>query len=104
MTTACPRCGHRTTLLAEAHLPVPAQHAAQPVAQEATPPALVGLSERQIVAALVESNCIGTVKMSYDSGPYEITRTSVNADRFAKAIERALAAANGMTLREGGNG
>lgn len=73
-------------------------------AADTTPPALVGLSERQVVAALVESGCIGTVRMSYDSGPYEITRTSINADRFAKAIQRALAAANGMTLREGGNG
>lgn len=65
-----------------------------------TPPALVGLSESQVVAALVESGCIGTVRMSYDSGPYEITRTSINADRFAKAIQRAMAAANGMTLKE----
>lgn len=34
MTSACPECGHRTTLLAEAHLPIPAQQAAQPVAGE----------------------------------------------------------------------
>lgn len=47
------------------------------------------LTERQIVACLVEAGCLGTVKMSYDSGPYEITRTSVNADKFARAIERA---------------
>jgi len=45
------------------------------------------LTEREIVKCLTASGCVGTVKMSYDSGPYEITRTSVNADRFARAIE-----------------
>lgn len=48
------------------------------------------LSEQEIVKCLTASGCVGTVKMSYDSGPYEITRTSVNADRFARAIEQAV--------------
>ncbi len=54
-----------------------------------SPVARQPLTERQIVACLVEAGCLGTVKMSYDSGPYEITRTSVNADKLARAIERA---------------
>lgn len=58
------------------------------VALDAAPPRQP-LSERQIVACLVDAGCVGSVKMSYDSGPYEITRTSINADRFARAIERA---------------
>lgn len=47
------------------------------------------LTESRIVACLVEAGCLGTVRMSYDSGPYEITRTSINADKFARAVERA---------------
>ena len=47
------------------------------------------LTEAQAVACLVEAGCVGTVKMSYDSGPYEITRTSINADRLIRAVERA---------------
>ena len=47
------------------------------------------LTERQIVDCIVRAGCLGTVKMSYDSGPYEITRTSINADRLVKEIERA---------------
>lgn len=45
------------------------------------------LTERDMVACLVAASCIGTVKMSYDSGPYEITRTSINADRLCRAVE-----------------
>ena len=48
------------------------------------------LSEADIVRCAVESGCVGTVKMTFDSGPYEITRTSINADRFARAIERLI--------------
>ena len=55
-----------------------------PAAEPRTP-----LTEAQIVRCLVAAGCVGTVKMSFDSGPYEITRTSVNADRFARAIETA---------------
>ena len=44
------------------------------------------MSESEIVKYLADAGCIGTVKMTFDSGPYEITRTSINADRFARAI------------------
>lgn len=56
----------------------------------AQPPQAEPLSETDIVRCAVESGCVGTVKMTFDSGPYEITRTSINADRFARAIERLI--------------
>lgn len=45
------------------------------------------LTDEQIVACLIESDCVGTVKMSYDVGPYEITKLSVNAKQLTRAIE-----------------
>lgn len=86
------------------HIPEPGQNYyaepqfSPPTAEAAQPVGLVPLTERQIVRCLVDAGCLGTVKMSYDSGPYEITRTTVNADRFARAIEAAhgiLPAGNG---------
>lgn len=56
----------------------------------------VRLAESQIVSCLVSANCVGTVKMSYESGPYEVTRTSLNADNLARAIETAVLKANGL--------
>ncbi len=52
----------------------------------------VTLTEAERVKCLVASGCIGTVKMTYDSGPYEITRTSINASRLIDAIIAALRA------------
>ena len=46
------------------------------------------LTERQIVKCLVEASCVGTVKMSFESGPYDIDRPSINATRLVDAIER----------------
>ena len=45
------------------------------------------MTEDEIVKCLVESSCIGKVMMSFESGPYDITRTSINADRLVRAIE-----------------
>lgn len=59
--------------------------AAQAAAQ--APRDVPRLTEPDMVACLVASSCVGTVKMSYDSGPYEITRTSINADRLCRAVE-----------------
>lgn len=64
--------------------------------------AMVPLNERQLVACLLQSNCIGTVKMSFESGPYEIDRPSINADRLCRAIEAASAKLNGLTVGDGG--
>jgi hypothetical protein len=55
----------------------------------------VGLTEAERVMCLIASGCIGTVKMTYDSGPYEITRTSINASRLIDAIIAALRAKGG---------
>lgn len=55
----------------------------------------VGLTEAERVRCLIASGCIGTVKMTYDSGPYEITRTSINASRLIDAIIAALRAKGG---------
>lgn len=44
------------------------------------------LTEAQIVKCLAASGCIGTVKMSFESGPYDIDRPSINADRLVTAI------------------
>lgn len=57
------------------------------------------LTDEQIVACLVESSCVGTVKMSYDVGPYEITKLSVNAEQLTRAIE----AAHGIPAPKGGS-
>jgi hypothetical protein len=75
-----------------------ADHAAHPPAA----PALVPLSEQEIVACVVEAECLGTVKLSYEAGPYDIDRPSLNATKFTRAITKALAARNGLTVGEKG--
>lgn len=67
-------------------------HSAQPA--QAVPV----LTEQEIVKCLTASGCVGTIKMSYDSGPYEITRTSINADRFARRVEQAVRAKMGVAV------
>ena len=47
------------------------------------------LTEQQQVDCLVKAGCIGTVKMSFESGPYDITRPSINASRLIEAVEAA---------------
>lgn len=58
------------------------------------------LSEEQIVRCLQQASCIGTVKMSFESGPYDIDRPSINASRLVSAIE----AAHGIVTKESTNG
>ncbi len=60
----------------------------------------VRLTEDDIVRCLVEAGCLGKVKMSYESGPYDITRTSINADRFARAVEAAVLKANNLGVSD----
>lgn len=57
-----------------------------------TPPQAALLSESEIVACIAKAGCIGTVKMSYESGPYDIDRPSINASRLYDAIEAAILA------------
>jgi len=59
------------------------------------------LTERQLVACLVESGCIGTIKMSFDSGPY-ITRPTLDATRLCRAIGVALGATPQAHKRDSG--
>lgn len=47
----------------------------------------MALSEGQIVQCLVNAECIGTIKMSFESGPYNADRPTLNATKFARAIE-----------------
>lgn len=76
----------------------PLTYADQISKQPATDAVVVGqevgltLTESERVKCLVDSGCIGTVKMTYDSGPYEITRTSINADKLIESIIAALRA------------
>ena len=49
-------------------------------------PAAPVVSEDDLVACLISSGCVGTVKMSFESGPMDITRPSLNATKFARAI------------------
>lgn len=47
---------------------------------------LARLAEDDLVACLISSGCVGTVKMSFESGPMDITRPSLNATKLARAI------------------
>lgn len=49
------------------------------------------LTEHEIVGCIVQAHCIGTVKLSYDSGPFEITKPTLNATKLARAIEERCA-------------
>lgn len=57
-----------------------------------TTPQAALLSESEIVACIAKAGCIGTVKMSYESGPYDIDRPSINASRLYDAVESAILA------------
>ncbi len=53
-------------------------------------PARVPLTEQQIVACITKADCHGgAMRMSYGSGPYEITRPTLNALAIVRAVERA---------------
>lgn len=66
----------------------------------ANPPVAQPLSEGEIVACLMDTGCLGTVRMSYETGPYQITRTTGNSDKLAAELQRACAAKWGITLAE----
>ncbi len=51
---------------------------------------LDALPESVIVDALASAGCLGTIRMSFESGPYDITRPSFNATKFAEAIAAAV--------------
>lgn len=43
--------------------------------------------EADMVKCLEQASCLGTIKMSFDSGPYNITRPSLNATKLIRAVE-----------------
>lgn len=45
------------------------------------------MTETEIVKCLVQAGCIGTVKMTFESGPYDITRPSIKADNLVREVE-----------------
>lgn len=47
------------------------------------------LTERQLMQCIAEAGCVGTIKMSFESGPYYIDRPTLNATKLCHAIERA---------------
>ena len=47
------------------------------------------MTEDRILACLLASGCSGTVKLSFETEPYGRPRPSMNADKFAHAIESA---------------
>lgn len=59
------------------------------------------LTEEQLVKCLVEAHCVGIIKMSFESGPYEVTRPSINADRLVRAIERVHGIGVKLSSQEG---
>ncbi len=63
-------------------------------------PQAVPMTEDEFVACLVKASCVGVVKMSYDSGPYDVTRPSINASKLKEAFE----AHHGITAPAGGEG
>lgn len=55
------------------------------------------LTESVLMNCIAEAGCFGTVKLSYESGPYDIDRPTLNATKLARAI---LAAASTQPVRE----
>ena len=52
----------------------------------------VGLTAEEFVACLVKSLCTGTVRLTREIGPYDITDSTEPADRLYRAIDAALRA------------
>lgn len=50
----------------------------------------VELSDGEVMRCISESACYGTVRMSFESGPYSIDKPSLNATKFARAIIAAI--------------
>lgn len=56
-----------------------------------------GLTERELMECITQAKCFDTVKMTYESGPYEIDRPTPKAFEFARAIEAKLKDKNAWT-------
>jgi len=58
------------------------------------------LTEDELVRCLVDANCTGNVAMSYEIGPYDITKPSIHAICLCRAIERAIGIGEQPTERK----
>lgn len=67
--------------------------AAPPAPQTQRP---VRLTDEQSVKCLVEADCVDTVKMTYESGPYEITVPTMRARLLISAVEAEVLRLNGI--------
>ena len=56
---------------------------------DTSPPQRKPLTERELMKCIAQAGCFGTVKMSFESGPYDIDRPTLNADKLCRAIEAA---------------
>lgn len=57
------------------------------------------LTENEVLQAIQAANLGGnTIRLTFDSGPYEITRSTRAADLLAVAIVRKFCEVNGITL------
>lgn len=65
-------------------------HSCNPVYRPAQPSQALELSEQEVMHCIAESGCYGTVKMSYESGPYSVDTPSLNATKFTRAIIAAI--------------
>jgi hypothetical protein len=54
-----------------------------------SPQAREPLNERELMKCIAAAGCFGTVKMTCESGPYDIDRPTLNADKLCRAIEAA---------------
>lgn len=59
-------------------------YSAPPPAEQRKP-----LTDEQIVTVLVRAGCTGTVKLSYVTGPYDVTSVTWNAVSLVREVERA---------------
>ena len=74
-----------------------AARAAQP-ATPVAPKTLEALTELEVLQVLLKADCFGKVKLTTESGAYDIDRLTVKGALLAEYFTRALATKNGTTL------
>lgn len=60
------------------------------------------LTEDEVLQAIRATNLGGnTIRLTFDSGPYEVTRTTRAADMLARSVVRKFCEVNGLTIPGG---
>ena len=77
------------TVLKAAYKAMLAAAPVHPLAADGKPIERKPLTEPELMKCIANAGCFGTVKMSFESGPYDIDRPSLNADKLCRAIEAA---------------